>query len=359
MTTRYFTEKLKINAPNIYSLLLTKVDRETLRAVEDIINILTVALRNPKNIEIGKNFEAKLTKIVSNTENKQGLENRKIFEALEQEMRNIRLGKQSNYDIKKSEANGFFAYTSAGNYETKIKGLIHLREDIKKAEQAFENLDSKIEKINEYKLEKILDLIKKDEIKKQDIQNLFGKDFDPVVVQALFELLHRSEAASIAAQNILKISKEEYEKIFGISAKNEMIALLNLYKKMRGSKEFEKIKQALMQGRFVVLSAEIRKMSFLLQYLFFSLLVLALMRSGMWNKEILNMLGEMLKLIRMRSLELGLDPNRSQMEYLFQAKEFISKFADFKALNLSMFSTVFISSLNNPLNQEKTKSLSE
>ncbi len=329
-------------------LRIVRVSEESGRALREFWEIMSESLRNPKNGEKTDKFDARITSMLTNKE--EG----KLFFMLEREMRESqrtgKMGWERQYekkemqllDINRAEADAFFAYTGAGSEEEKIIAMLNLRSDVEKAADAIATLDLNLGKLGESQLAKIIALVEKDDVRKEDIEVLLGKKAEVELTEALYTLLSRQEAASVAARNFLNMECAGYEKIFRISTKNEMLALLNTYRRMLGDARFARAKEALSRGDFAELLAEIRKMSHASQYLFLALLAPSLMRNGMWNSKVLGIIAGALAAVRNAALKSGIDADGAQSRYIQKAGKFVSRFADFRGLNLSLFSAAFV-----------------
>ncbi len=70
-----------------------------------------------------------------------------------------------------------------------------------------------------------------------------------------------------------------------------------------------------------------------------------LLKVEMWSAEVLGIISKALDIVRGAAVKAGLDPVKAQMDYMRGTKKFISRFADFRGFNLSLFSASFIASL--------------
>lgn len=322
----------------ILSSEISRKERDMKKALENFWDIMRNAIRNPKSDNEVDKFDARVTAMLVNTEE------RKIFKMFENEVGKVAEGR-STLDIRKEEAEGVFSYASVGNEEDKIKGLFYLQQDVRKCTDALEVLNVQVEQMSEGELSKIIALAEKENVKKEEIEKALAKINNPKLVDALYTLLVKEKAASLAVRNALGLDRNEFNKLFKISERNLMLAMLRLYAKILGSVKFARVREKLSEGNMAALLAELKKMSIAAQYMFFALLMPSLIRGGMWNANVLGILAKALAAIREASLQVGIAPNQAQLEYMYKVRKFISRFSDFKGLNLSMFSAVFISSL--------------
>lgn len=323
------------------NLIITKVEDEQTNRASEFWNTVSNAFRNLKDEKSASKFNSCIIAMLSNNAE------RKIFEILEIEMRKIHEGKQARnaFDIRAEEANAFFTYASIGRTEEKINSLRDLFSDVAKCSEMIGVVDAKIESTTEQQLGKIIELAEKKELNKEEIIQILGKGKNTELAEAIYSILSRQEAASIAARNTFELDKNDYEKLFKLSAKNEALAILKFYRKMLGDANFAKAREAAFQGQLRAIIAQIKKMGIATQYFFFSMLAASLMRNGMWNPEALELIVKMIEIIKEKSLKNNLNPIRMQIKYMCQLKKFLSKFADFKGINLSLFSASFLSLL--------------
>lgn len=326
---------------------IVKVEDERMRALSEFWNIMRDALRNPKSEkEVGK-FDARITGMLTNSEE------RKIFEMLEKEMKKAggkREGEKAAeekaaLDIRRGEAEAFFAYASAGKAGERIDAMREMVADVGKCTDAIRIIDANAEKANAQQFARLIELAEKGEVGKGDVERELGKNRSPELAAAIYALLSRQDAASVAARNATEMDRAGYERIFGIAAKNEAMAILNLYRRMLGDARFARAKEAALRGDIAGAVAQIRKLGIGAQYFFFSILAPTLMRSGMWSAEVLGIIFKALEAVKGAAVKDGLDPVKAQMDYMRGAKKFISRFADFRGFNLSLFSASFIASL--------------
>ncbi|VVB98287.1 Uncharacterised protein [uncultured archaeon] len=124
-----------------------------------------------------------------------------------------------------------------------------------------------------------------------------------------------------------------------------MLAILQLYRKILGDAKFAKARESAMRGDAAAVFAEIRKLGLAAQYFFLALLAPGLIRNGMWNSRVLGIIQKALGAIRKAAQKSKADPERAQLGYLAGMRKFVARFADFKGLNLSLFSAAFAASL--------------
>ncbi|MEW6528993.1 MAG: hypothetical protein AB1391_03835 [Candidatus Micrarchaeota archaeon] len=319
-----------------------RIDPYLISAFFLLCSALRSALNEPTNTTKTNELERQIQLTLAN----QNM--RTIFDMLEREMRRQSDQQRNAYNeanVRKVELDAFFTYTCAGKTEEKIHALSDLLNDVKKSEEAIAILDNYAEKLSESQFTKIIALAEKREINKDDVLSALGKNFPPEFANALYVLITKQEAAAVAVQNFLVFERDEFKKVFGIAQKNEVLSLLTLYKKIIGDAKFAKMRESVMQGDFATIFAEIRKMGLMNQYIFFALLAPHLMRNGMWSSSILRMVSKILDKIGNISQRLGIDQNKTKVRYMCKAKKFLSKFADFKGINLSLFSAAFLSAL--------------
>ncbi len=317
--------------------LITKVgENQFAKELSDFWDAMKNALRNPlSELEVQK-FEERINDLVARKEEK------RIFDALEHEMRMIESAR-SRLDIRKEEAEAVFAYASAGKPEEKAEALLDLQDDVRNAYSSLRVLDAKAEKLADGAFEKLTALAEKGDVKKDDIGRIAGND--PELAAALHFILRKQEATSIAARALLELDRSEFEKLFGISAKNEALAVLALYRKIMGDQRFAKARDSLARGEAGEALVEVRKMGVAAQYVFLALLAPALMRGGMWGKGVMGLLGKMLGKVKEAALRSGRNPESEQVRYMKGVRTLVSRFADFRAVNLALFSASFLSSL--------------
>ncbi len=301
-----------------------------------MLDLLCAALRNPNKTNANE-LDNYIRSTLANANA------RAIFEIIEREIK--RQNVSNEFKIRKNESDAFFTYASAGKTEEKFRALFDLQQDVKKSAEAILILDANAEKMSESQLSKIIALMEREELKKDDIASVLGKTPFPELADAIYLLIRKQEAAAIAAQNFLDLDRNECQKIFGIEPKNEIFSLLTIYRKIVGDAKFAKIRESAMYGNLAAILAEIKKMGLMAQYIFFVLLAPHLIRNGMWNSAILGIFFKTLREIDKTSQKVGTNSNKMQIRYMHKLKKFLSKFADFKGINFSMFSSAFLSAL--------------
>lgn len=326
---------------------IVRVEDERMRALSEFWSIMRSALRNPKSEKEVDRFDARITGMLTSTEE------RRIFEMLEREMKKAgekreeekAVEEKAALDIRRGEAEAFFAYASAGKAEQRIDGMREMVADVGRCTDAIRIIDANAERASAQQFARLIELAEKGEVRKEDVERELGKNRSPELAAAIYAILGRQEAASVAARNAMEMDRAGYERIFGIAAKNEAMAILSLYRRMLGDARFARAKEAALRGDIAGAVAQIRKLNIGAQYFFFSILAPLLMRSGMWNAEVLGIIFRALEAVKGAAVEAGRDPVKAQTDYMRGAKKFISRFADFRGLNLSLFSASFIASL--------------
>ena len=316
--------------------------------IEDRINLelirrwsaISESLRNPEIRQNEMKFDSAIGKMSA------GQDGKEIFRRLEKEMKDYSRPNPV-LEIRGEEADAFFAYASAGSLEEKMQGLRNLYADAKKAGDAISKLEKGLDagELNEPKLAKITELSQKENLSKKDVQEALGKNHNPELADAIYVIISKQEASSVAARNALEMDRLEYEKIFGINQRNTMLCMLFFYRKILGDANFNKAKEALMKGRLSDALAELQKMGIASQYLFLSLLAPKLVRGGMWNEGVLKLLAKAIQRISQQATKNGQSPDKAQIRYMKRASSFISRFGDFTGLNLSLFTASFLASM--------------
>lgn len=315
--------------------IAVNLDEKKIVALIEFWGIVSEAFRNPLSEENSHRLETCLGSMFRQQEHQ------KIFEMLEREIQLSR-SKSTILDIRKDEADAFFAYTSIGKTEDKINAMVNLQQDVKKCAEAIEVFNANIEKIDRYMLAKIIESAEKYTVKTEEIKILLGKNADPELVDAICVLVNKQEAASVAARNIFEIDRNVYDKIFGIASRNEVLGVLMLYKRMLGDTKFVKVRESAMHGELAVALAQIKKMGIAAQYLFFSMLAPLLMRNGMWDAKNIGIVTGVLEIIRKKAIEKSMNTDWMQFKFIYGASKFLSRFADFRGLNFSFFSAGFL-----------------
>lgn len=315
-----------------------RVEEEGMRELAEFWSIMRDAIRNPKSEKEVTRFDARVSGMLNNREE------RKIFELLEKEMKNFQAGKNT-LEIRKDEADAFFAYTGAGRQEEKISSLLELRRDAEKCSDALAVLDARLENTGAQDVSKVIDIAQRGDATADDIKAIIGRNREPELADALYTLLSKQEAASLAARGKLEFDREDYKTLFGIESKNELIAALQLYRKALGDAKFAKARESAMRGDAASVFSEIRKLGLAAQYVFLSLIAPGLIRNGMWNSKALGIIGKALEAVRKAARKKKADGNRAQTAYLGGMRKFTAKFADFRGLNLSLFSAAFVASI--------------
>ncbi len=309
---------------------IMRSDEELERAANEFWNIMKAALRNPKSEKDVDRFDARITGMLVNTEEK------RILGLLEKALK-----EGAVEDVRKAEGDAFSAYASVGMPEERLNALLELRRDVEKGADSLSVLDANAERMGEQQFAKIIELSEKSEVRREEIVAVLGKAAKPELADALYALLQKEEAASVAARNALGLGRDDYERIFGIAAKNEIMAVLRLYQRVLGDASFAKARDALMRGDKSGAMAEVSRMGIAAQYLFFAMLAPAFMRNGMWNRAAARIAAKALGKIAEIAGKLGLDAGAVQADYLLSAKKFTSRFGDAGALNFALFSSAY------------------
>lgn len=316
---------------------IIRIDDQMAKELSEFWKALKASMKNPSSEARAEELGIRVNGMAG------GAQSIRVFEAFEREMKSAQ--SRSEMGVRKSESDAFFAYASAGKTEDKANAMLDLRKDVSQCAEALSVLDSNAEKLGEQQLSRLMLLMEKGDVKKEEVTAALGKAPGGELADALYSLMRRQEAASVAAENFLGMDRDQCRETFGISARNEALALLGLYKRMLGDAKFARARENATRGDMAALLLEIRKMNLASQYIFFALLAPHLMRNGMWSSAALGILGKALGAIRGAAQKAGLDPAQSQMEYLHNARGFLSRFADFKGLNLSLFSASFLASM--------------
>lgn len=322
---------------------IVKVEAAQGKALSEFWNVMREALRNPKSEKDVDRFDARITGMLVNREE------REIFEALEREMKAQRGGKAgakgAGLEIGRAEADAFFAYASAGKTEERISAMLELRRDVEKGGEAIRVLEARAENATAQEFAKIAELAGRKEVGKEELEAILGKGRNPELLEAVHSILQKQEAASLAARNALGLERNDYERIFGIAARNEALAMLALYRRILGDARFSRARESAMRGELAGVFAELRKLGLAAQYVLLALLAPSLMRNGMWSKGVLGILAKALSAVRDAALKSGKDPEAAQAGYLLKAEKFVSIFGDYRGMGLSLFSASFVAAL--------------